>query len=63
VAAGDPAYAPTLGGTTESFLVRSGESCVQRCPPVVVRQSTFEAKYSARGFTGEKSTGAVRSTR
>src|SRR5688500_191391 len=57
------AYLPTLGGTTESVRVRSGEISCQLCPPFVVCQTVFVAKYSLRGFTGENSTGAVRSAR
>src|SRR5512138_2206240 len=63
VAPRSPAYLPTLGGTIESVRVRSGEISCQLWPPVVVCQTVFVAKYSFRGFTGENSSGAVRSAR
>ena len=62
-AVSEVAYFPTLGGTIESFRVRSGLIWSQLVPQLVVFHSMFEAKYSVFGSTGENSTGAVRSTR
>src|SRR5688572_5606043 len=41
VAVRSPAYLPTLGGTTESVRVRSGEISRQLWPPFVVCQTVF----------------------
>src|SRR5690242_2342921 len=56
-------YLPTLAGGCQAARVRSGESTVQVSPPLVVFQSTFDAKYNVRGSIGEKSTGIVRTRR
>ena len=45
-----------MGGTSHVARVRSWLICSHDWPPVVVCHSTFDAKYSLRGLTGENST-------
>ena len=54
---------PMLAGTSGRSRVRSGLMTSQLCPPLVVLNSTFPAKYSVCGSVGANRTGAVRRKR
>src|SRR6266478_3901527 len=60
LASSDSTKTPRLGGTPGSSRVRSELTICQLLPPLVVLNSTLDAKYKMWGSTGENIRGCVR---